>query len=239
MHGYFRGANRTGTRGRLQADLHTMAATPPPSAGPSDTVRAAVTCGLVLYLAGLLLALAGNTTSGSSLLVRTIKSRIYAPLFVPAWLDLGFDNHLTWGTPADADHTLEIGRRDAGADGTMLRFPDGGVRGERAARWRRLARAIAAGNAAGESPAVLAAAAAAGTFATIQADDVNLRVMRTPPGDRETMAPARPERAYQARVRQTGDDIQLIKGEDPSELAPLARPRPASVAPDVPAEAAP
>jgi hypothetical protein len=192
----------------------------------------------VLYLGGLLLALAGNTTSGSSTLVRTIKSRIYAPLLVPAWLDLGFDNHLTWGTPADADHAIEITSSDGGPNGTTLRFPDGGAHGERAARWRRLARAIAAGDAAGESPAVLATAAAAGTFATMQADDVNLRVMRTPPGDRETLAPARPEQAYRARVRRVGDDVQLIKAENPSELAPLARPGTSNATSDAPAEAA-
>lgn len=216
-----------------------MSPSPPTPAAPSDTVRAAVTCGLVLYLAGLLLALAGNTTSGSSALVRTVKSRIYAPLLVPAWLDLGFDTHLTWGTPADADHTLEIGCRDAGPDENTLLFPEPDVRGERAARWRRLARAIAAGDAAGETPAVLATAAAAGTFAAVQADDVNLRVVRTPPGDRDTLAAPRPEQAYRARVRRVGDDVQLIKVEDPSELAPLAHPPPATTAPDAPAEAAP
>lgn len=210
---------------------------PPTPAGPSDTVRAAATCGLVLYLAGLLLALAGNTTSGTSALVRTIKSRIYAPLLVPAWLDLGFDTHLTWGTPTDADHALEISRHADGPEGATLRFPDRGVRGERAARWRRLARAIAAGDAAGEAPALLATAAAAGTFATVASVDVDLRVVRTPPGDRNTMLPPGPESAYRARVRRVGDEVQLIRKEDPSELAPLGRPRPAAAAPA--AEASP
>lgn len=209
-----------------------MAAPPPPSPVSSDTVRAVVTCGLVLYLAGLMLALAGNTSSGASALVRTIKSRIYAPLLVPAWLDLGFDTHLTWGTPADADHALEIGPRAAGGDGATVRFPDRGVRGERAARWRRLARAIAAGDAAGETPAVLATAAAAGTFATLRTDDVNLRVVRMPPGDRDTPVAPDPEQAYRARVRRVGDGVQLIMAEDPSELAPLAGPQPVAAAPD-------
>jgi hypothetical protein len=216
-----------------------MAPIPPTSPVPSDTVRAAVTCGLVIYLAGLLLALAGNTTSGTSALVRTIKGRIYSPLLVPAWLDLGFDNHLTWGTPADADHTLEIGRRDAGPTGTALRFPNRDVRGERAARWRRLARAIAAGDAAGETPAVLATAAAAGLFATLQADDVSLRVVRTPPGDRDTSVAPRPEQAYRARVRRVSDAVQLIKADDPSELAPLTRPQPAATGPASSTGAAP
>ena len=206
---------------------------PPPAKAPSDTVRGVVTCGLVLYLAGLLLALAGNTSSGTSALVRTIKSRIYAPLLVPVWLDLGFDTHLTWGTPADADHALVIGREDqdeAAATGTVLRFPAAAGGGERAARWRRLARTIAAGDVAGEAPALLATAAAAGTFAAIGGADVNLMVERTAPGARDAVAPPRPEAAYRARVRRVGDDaqggdIQLVKVEDRSEVAPLARRR--------------
>ena len=76
---------------------------PPPARAPSDTVRGVVTCGLVLYLAGLLLALAGNTSSGTSALVRTIKSRIYAPLLVPVWLDLGFDSFSNERTVARVD----------------------------------------------------------------------------------------------------------------------------------------
>jgi chloramphenicol 3-O-phosphotransferase len=209
--------------------------TQPPGSTPSETVRAVVTCGLVLYLAGLFLALVGNTSSGTSSLVRTIKSRIYAPLLVPAWLDLGFDNHMTWGTPADADHALVIGRK-AEAAATTLRFPAAAGGGERAARWRRLARTIAAGEVAGEAPAVLAAAVAAGTFTTLGTADVSLMVERTAPVARDAAMPQRPEAAYRARVRRVGDDaqrgdIQLVKVDDQSEVAPLARPRPTNPAP--------
>jgi hypothetical protein len=198
-------------------------------------VRGVVTCGLVLYLAGLLLALAGNTSSGTSTLVRTIKSRIYAPLLVPAWLDLGFDAHLTWATPADADHALVISREDE-APGNTLRFPIAAGGGERAARWRRLARTIAAGDVAGEAPALLATAAAAGTFAALGSADVNCMVERIAPGARDAVAPPRPEVAYRARVRRVGDDgqggdIQLVKVEDRSEVAPLARRRAANTEP--------
>jgi hypothetical protein len=192
-------------------------------------VRGVVTCGLVLYLAGLLLALAGNTSSGTSTLVRTIKSRIYAPLLVPAWLDLGFDSHLTWATPADADHALVISREDE-PPGNTLRFPAAAGGGERAARWRRLARTIAAGDVAGEAPTLLATAAAAGTFAALGGADVKLMVERTAPIARDAAVPPRPEAAYRARVRRVGDDaqggdLQLVKVEDQSEVAPLARRR--------------
>jgi hypothetical protein len=239
--------NRTGNGRRREADFPiAMPTSPPPTTQPpkptpSETVRAVVTCGLVLYLAGLFLALVGNTSSGTSALVRTIKSRIYAPLLVPAWLDLGFDNHMTWGTPADADHALVIGRKDEAAAGTTLRFPAAAGGGERAARWRRLARTIAAGEVAGEAPAVLATAAAAGTFATLGTTDVSLMVERTAPVARDAAVPPRPEAAYRARVRRVGDDpqsgdIQLVKVEDRSEVAPLARPRPTTPEPPAPSE---
>ena len=118
------------------------------ASGVSDRLRAAVTVALGVYLIGLVLALLGNGSSGASALVRTIKSRLYAPWLVPAWLDLGHDHHLTYGMPEDADHTLEV-RATGDHKATPLRLP-GRLTGERAARWRRLA---AAGAPASEPPA--------------------------------------------------------------------------------------
>lgn len=193
-----------------------------PSSVPSDAVRAAVTAALGVYLVGLLLTVLGNSSSGSSVLVRTLKGRLFAPWLVPAWLDLGFEQHLTHGVPEDADHALEI--RCAGerrGHEAVLRFP-GAAGGERAARWRRLARAIATGGAG--DPAVLAAAVGRGAFADLDAQDVTVRVLRRtlperdgPPDD------GTPRQAYAARVRIVDGDLQLIGSEARGELAPLRR----------------
>ncbi|MCS5678924.1 MAG: hypothetical protein NZ603_03410, partial [Acidimicrobiales bacterium] len=85
----------------------------------------------------------GNSVSGSSALVRTLKGRLFSPWLAPAWLDLGFDHPLTYGRPEDADHLIDI-RVSGGAAGPAetLRLP-GTRQGERAARWRRLARRTA------------------------------------------------------------------------------------------------
>ena len=192
------------------------------SSVPSDAVRAAVTVALGAYLVGLLLTVLGNSSSGSSALVRTIKGRLFSPWLVPAWLDLGFEHHLTHGLPEDADHALEIGAAGTRrGDEAILRFP-GDAGGERAARWRRLARAIATGG--GGDPAVLAAAVGRGAFAGLETEDVTVRVQRRtlperdgPPDD------GAPRQAYAARVRIVDGELQLIGSEARGELAPLRR----------------
>jgi chloramphenicol 3-O-phosphotransferase len=193
-----------------------------PSAVPSEAVRAAVTVALGVYLVGLLLTVLGNSSSGSSALVRTLKGRLFSPWLVPAWLDLGFEQHLTHGVPEDADHAIEI--RRAGArrdDDAILRYP-GAVGGERAARWRRLARAIATGG--GGDPAVLAAAVGRGGFTALDTQDVTVRVLRRMLPERNGPADDGPPRqAYAARVRMVDGDLQLIGSEDRGELAPLRR----------------
>ena len=63
---------------------------------------------LVVYLFGLGLCVAGNTASGTSRVVGTLKDRLFAPWMVPLWLDLGHDTRLTYGLPEDADHHIEI-----------------------------------------------------------------------------------------------------------------------------------
>jgi hypothetical protein len=193
-----------------------------PSTVPSDAVRAAVTVALGVYLVGLLLTVLGNSSSGSSALVRTIKGRLFSPWLVPAWLDLGFEHHLTHGVPEDADHALEIRRFGATRDeAAVLRLP-GDARGERAARWRRLARAIATGGAG--DPAVLAAAVGRGAFADLDSQDVNVRVLRRSLPERDgPLDDGKPRQVYAARVRLVDGELQLMPSEARGELAPLRR----------------
>jgi hypothetical protein len=193
-----------------------------PSTVPSDAVRAAVTVALGVYLVGLLLTVLGNSSSGSSALVRTIKGRLFSPWLVPAWLDLGFEHHLTHGVPEDADHAIEIRRFGATRDeAAVLRLP-GDARGERAARWRRLARAIAAGGAG--DPAVLAAAVGRGAFADLDSQDVNVRVLRRSLPERDgPPEDGKPRQVYAARVRLVDGELQLMPSEARGELAPLRR----------------
>ncbi len=191
--------------------------------GPSDAVKAIVTVALGVYLVGLGLTILGNSASGSSSLVRTIKGRLFAPWLQPAWLDLGFEHHLTHGVPEDADHALELEAWDGrGGDAAIVLPDDAG--GERAARWRRLAKAIAVGG--GGDPAVLAAAVGRGAFADLGSEDVRLRVVRWPLPERAgPPADDEPLPVYTARVRVVDGTLQLIKSEPRGELAPLIRGR--------------
>lgn len=188
---------------------------------PSDAVQAVATVALGVYLVGLGLTILGNSASGSSALVRTVKGRLFAPWLQPAWLDLGFDHHLTHGVPEDADHALELAAWGGGGD-AVIELP-GAARGERAARWRRLAKAIAVGGAG--DPAVLAAAVGRGAFADLGRDDVRVRVVRWPlPEPAGPPVDVGPAPVYTARVRVVDGDVQLIKSEPRGELAPLVRP---------------
>jgi len=197
------------------------AATPSRSTAPaSETVRGIVTVALVFYLGGLLLAVAGNTASGASALVRTIKSRLFSPLLVPAWLDLGFDVPLTYGLPEDADHSIEL--QDVRGTGAARRLPGLEFGGERAARWRRLARAIAAGDVLGDVPSHLATAVAAAGFSDLGTEDVTIRVVRPVlPEPRAVGGATRFERPLEARVRRVGGELQLIRKEEVAAVAPL------------------
>lgn len=189
---------------------------------PSPTVQAAVSVVLAVYLTGLGLSIAGNSVSGSSALVATLKGRLFAPWMAPAWLDLGFDHPLTYGLPEDADHSLQV-RRTGGPAGA-IELP-GARTGERARRWRRLARRIAT-SVADDGAAPLAAAVGAGGFTALGAEDVVVRVVRAPLAERDSTA-AVPVVAYAARVRRIAGELQLIESGGPAkaaELAPLLRP---------------
>lgn len=181
--------------------------------------QAAVTVALAVYLLGVVLSIVGNTASGSSAVVRTIKSRLFAPWMVPAWLDLGFDYRLTYGGDEDGDFHLEV-RRQGDAPAAAVRFP-GRLTGERAARWRRLARSIAVEDA--DRDGLLAAAVGRGMFDDVGAEDVVVRVLRTPLMDRGG-PPTSPVQVSSARVRMVGGEVQLLRSEPRGEVAPLVRP---------------
>ena len=194
-----------------------------PSPGSlSDGLQAAATVAISLMLVGLGLAIATNSLSGSSALLGTIKSRLFSPLLAAAWLDLGFDTRLTYGLPDDADHELEVTSRDS-PEPEPLSFP-GVRRGEQAARWRRLARAIAMGEADGDG-SVVAAGVGRGGFDDLGVEDVVVRVLRQPlPARTGSADTGVAEQVYDARVRLVGGELQLIKDEAKSELAPLVKP---------------
>ena len=186
---------------------------------PSAVTQTAVTVALAVYLVGLVLSIVGNTGSGSSAVVRTIKSRLFSPWMVPPWLDLGFDYRLTYGGDEDGDFSIEV-RRQGDGKAAPVRLP-GRLTGERAARWRRLARSIAVEDT--DRDGLLAAAVGRGMFDDLGAEDVTVRVVRTPPVDRGGPSPA-PVQASSARVRMVGGELQLIRAEPPGEVAPLVRP---------------
>ena len=203
---------------------------------PTEMVRAAVTVALAFYLLGLALCVMGNSGSGTSAIVRTIKSRLFAPWMTPPWLDLGFDTRLTHGLPYDADHRFEVRRLGGPPAVKPLSLPAEGMRGERAARWRRLARAAAVAEQDPDREGLLPTAVGAALFSTVEADDVTVRVLRQmAPSRADALAdtkrqggsPPRFEQAYAARVRRVGEaddrEVQLIKQEAKAEVAPVVR----------------
>ncbi len=200
--------------------------TPPPP--PSETVRAGLTVALGLYLVGLLLCVAGNSASGRSALIRTIHGKLFSPWMTPPWLDLGYDTRLTHAAPEDGDHWFEIRRLDAPATKAIV-LPGPTMSGERAARWRRLARATAVSEADPDREALLPAAVGAGAFAPWNTRDLSLAVMRHLPPDRgdvlagQADVSGRDDEAYAARVRLVDGEVQLIKSTPSVELAPLLK----------------
>lgn len=195
---------------------------------PSEGVQAVVTVLLCFYMVGLVLCVAGNSGSGSSSLVRTIKSRLFAPWMAAPWLDLGYDYKFTYGQPDDADHRIEIVPRDAAATAAAVSLPAAGIWGERAARWRRLARAAALAERDPDREGLLPAAIGAAGFDDAGTDDVTIRLLRHVPPERAAVAAGgaapRFERAYTARVRRIDGELQLLKNEPRGEVAPLVTP---------------
>ncbi|MEI6036455.1 MAG: hypothetical protein WCQ91_00840 [Planctomycetota bacterium] len=213
---------------------------------PSETMRGVATALICLYLVGLMLCIVGNSASGSSALVRTVKSKLFSPWMVPVWLDLGYDSKLTYGQPEDADHLVEVtlaegtqDKRDQNTNdsvGERMRFPSAKMRGERAARWRRMAWWIARAEEDPDREGLLPAAMAAGLFDDVGGEDLTIRVLRHLPLERashtsgdpsldsalsDEQATGRFEQAYAARVRRVGGEVQLLKAEPKAEVAPL------------------
>jgi hypothetical protein len=220
-------ANHTGTPRQRSASGKASRTTPcqmprmtPPikNSSPSARTQAVVTVVLAVYLLGLVLSIVGNTASGSSAVVRTIKSRLFAPWMVPPWLDLGFDYRLTYGSDEEGDFRIEV-RRQGDTETAALQLP-GRLTGERAARWRRLARSIALEDA--DRDGLLSAAVGRGMFDRLHAEDVNVRVLRTPLADRGA-PPASAVQASSARVRMVDGELQLLRAEPRGEVAPLVR----------------
>jgi hypothetical protein len=195
-------------------------ASPEPSA-PSETVCAAVTVALGIYLVGLVLSMLGNTISGGSPLVTTIKNRLFAPWMVPAWLDLGFDYRLTYGLEEDADHVIEV-RPFAASQSALIQLPASQT-GEQARRWRRLARSVVTLADDSDRESLLPTAIATGLMTEAASDDVLVRIVRQPLPER-TGSPAAPQQAFAARVRLVDGESQLIRQEPRGEVAPVVRP---------------
>ena len=188
---------------------------------PSESVRGAATVLLALYLLGMVLCIAGNSASGSSALVETLQSRLFSPWMVPLWLDLGFDNRLTYGLPEDADHSLAVAPA-AGGEGRRMRFPEALDRSERGARWRRLARAVVFAEDDADRAGVLPAAIAAGLFAKLGSEDLTVKVVRVVPAEFSAAAtPAVEETPFEARIRRVDGAVQIIPVKPAGEVAPL------------------
>lgn len=198
--------------------------------------QAVVTVALAVYLLGLTLTIVGNTGSGSSALIRTVKSRLWSPWMVPLWLDLGFDYRLTYGSEEDADHALEV-RPYGDPKAATVRLP-GRLVGERASRWRRLARAMVVVDDDADRDGLLAAAVGRGMFDDLAgkdlagkdlggqdrgSQDLGVSIVRTPLVDRGG-PPTSPAQVYSARVRMVGGELQLLRSEPRGEVAPLVRP---------------
>ncbi len=193
-----------------------------------ETLRGPATLLLALYLVGLCLCVAGNTASGTSLLIGTIKDRLFAPWMVPLWLDLGHDTRLTYGLPEDADHHVEIrlagklAGKGVGRPTAALRLPTVGDHSERAARWRRLAAAVVLAEEDAEQAGVLPAAIGAGSFAAAGDDDLEIRIVRSvPPDYASARSPRTDETALVVRVRRRDGELQLIPVPPAEEVAPL------------------
>jgi len=110
------------------------------------------------------------------------------------------------------------------------------MRGERAARWRRMAWWIARAEEDPDREGLLPAAMASGLFDDVGAEDLTIRVLRHLPVERavhtsgdpstdsampDEQALGRFKQAYAARVRRVGGEVQLLQAEPKASVAPL------------------
>lgn len=191
---------------------------------PGETFRGLLSVAICFYFLGFLLTVAANSGSGSSALLRTVKTRLFSPWMVPAWLDIGFDQRLSYGLPDDADHLISV-RPVAG--GQAVRLPGPGMVGMRAARWRQIAGWLEPEAVDPDSQGLLATAIAAGLFEQLDSDDLMIESQRVVMPE---MAAARAaggldeatlERAFAARVRSVGGSVQMLPVEEQRDVAPV------------------
>lgn len=191
-------------------------------------LRGFISVALVVYLFGVVLTVAGNSGSGSSAIVRTIKARLFSPWMVPLWLDLGFDERLTYGQPDDAEHTLEVAAWPGDGSRNAVRFPDGAATGLRAVRWRTLAGWLEPGRVDEDLTGLLQTAVATALFDDLAADDVRVRSLRVRMPERATFpaasTAAEQEEASAARVRLIAGSVQLLPVESERDVAPVVSP---------------
>jgi hypothetical protein len=118
------------------------AASPEPPGMPSQTVRSIVSLLLFIHLFAVGLAIATDTDSGPSKLLRDIKERTpgldnYLRQFA---LDRGYDYHLMNNEPLDFDHHLEATIYFADGKTKTMIFPPPGIwPGERRQRYAQMA----------------------------------------------------------------------------------------------------
>jgi hypothetical protein len=201
-----------------------------PSASlPSEGFRGFVSIALTLYLLGFTLTVACNSSSGSSTLLRTVKSKLFSPWMVPLWLDIGFDERLTYGQIDDADYLIMVEPWESSGEDMSIRLPAKGASGVAAARWRQLASWLEPGMVPEDVAGLLPSAMAENLFDDVGAEDVRVRTMRVVLTDREEFSAedaAEPQYApvAVARVRRVAGSVQLLPVEQERDVAPVVTP---------------
>ena len=201
---------------------------------PSEMVRAVVSLFLAVYFFGMVLCIAGNSSSGSSVLVRTIKTKLFSPWLYPLWLDLGFDYHLTYGSVSDADFSISATAIQNGEVQT-LEYPSADMGSLRAARWRRMAKWMATSVEDPNRESALPSSIGSGMLKQRGVDEVSIAVIRNelfePTDSRVTNRKniisrddVHVETVYSARMRLVSGEPQLIKNEVRRDVAPLVNP---------------
>lgn len=197
---------------------------------PSEGVRGIISILLSLYLLGFVLTVAGNSGSGASLFVRTVKSKLFSPWMVPLWLDLGFDYRLTYGQLEDADHLIVVEPWDGPIDGKTVRFPAAASSGVAAQRWRTLAGWLEPESVPEEVAGLLPTAVAESLFDELGSEDLRVRCLRVAMPERSAFSTAASgdravEQAAVVRVRRVAGNVQLLPVEEQRDVAPVVAPK--------------
>ena len=184
---------------------------------------------LSLYFLGFVLTVACNSSSGSSTLLRTVKSNLFSPWMVPLWLDVGFDNRLTYGQIDDADQCVIVEPWENAGEAVGVRLPAAGATGVAAGRWRQLASWLEPGMVPEDVGGLLPTALAESLFDQVGSEDVRVRSLRVVMPEREEFAvednpQPRYEQVSVARVRRVAGSVQLLPVEEQRDVAPLVTP---------------